>query len=95
MKNRRYIWERITSQATHGNESAVYQTIVELTGDRRVLIESHHGVITYGKEKIVVKVRYGTVAICGCALEMRHMTKEQLVIYGQIQSIALHRREKP
>ena len=94
MRKGRYIWERITPQPAHGTESAAYQTIVELVGYRRVLIENHLGVITYGKEKIIVKVKYGAVCICGCSLELTHMTKEQLVIFGTIQSVSLHRRER-
>ena len=94
MRKGRYIWEKITTPPSHGAESAAYQTIVELAGDRRVLIENHLGVITYGKEKIIVKVKYGAVCVCGCSLELTHMTKEQLVIFGTIQSISLHRRER-
>ena len=94
MRNGQYIWERIAGQPAHGTESAVYQPIIEVAGDRRVLIENHLGVITYGKEKIVVKMRYGSVSTCGCSLEIAHMTKEQLTIFGHIHSVALHRREK-
>jgi len=68
------------------------QPIIEIAGDRRVLIENHHGVAAYGSEKILVHVKYGSVCICGCNLEMLHMTKEQLVIYGRIDSVGLQRR---
>ncbi len=94
MSKGRYFWERITAQPTHGTDSTVYQTIIEVAGDRRILIENHLGVITYGQEKIIVKVNYGSVAICGCALEITHMSNEQLVIFGNIQSISLYRRER-
>lgn len=66
--------------------------VIEIAGDRRVLIENHQGVAAYGKEKILVHVKYGLVCICGCNLEMMHMTKEQLVIYGRIDSVGLQRR---
>jgi len=69
------------------------QPIVEIAGDRRVLIENHHGVAAYGSEKILVHVKFGSVCICGCNLEMMHMTKEQLVIYGRIDSVGLLRRQ--
>ena len=32
------------------------------------------------------------VCVCGCHLELIHMTKEQLVICGRIDSVALQRR---
>ncbi len=66
--------------------------IIEISGDRRVLIENHQGVAAYGREKILVHVKFGSVCICGCNLEMLRMTKEQLVICGRIDSVALQRR---
>lgn len=74
-------------------ESVPGQPIVEIAGDRRVLIENHLGVAAYGQEKILTKVKFGTVCICGCNLEIVHMTKDQLVIYGNIDFIKLQRRK--
>ncbi len=69
------------------------QPIVELAGDRRVLIENHFGVKAYGGEKIIVRVKYGWVSVCGCGLELQRMTKEQLIIRGRIDAIAIQRRK--
>lgn len=66
--------------------------VVELAGDGRVLIERHGGVTEYSRERIGVKVRYGTVCVCGCGLELTRMTREQLVISGRIDCIQIHRR---
>lgn len=68
------------------------QTIVELAGENRVLIENHNGVKAYSCEKIVVKVPYGFLSVCGCGLELQRMSRDQLVIRGKIESISLHRR---
>jgi len=68
------------------------QPIIEIAGDRRVLIENHQGVAAYGREKILVHVKFGSICICGCNLELMHMTKEQLVIHGRIDSVVLQRR---
>lgn len=68
--------------------------IIEITGDRRVLIENHFGVKAYGREKIIVKVKFGNVCICGCSLEVLRMTREQLVIRGRIDGVTLNRRGK-
>ena len=95
MRKQRCFWERITALPTHSTDSALYQTILEIAGDRRILIENHMGVITYGQEQIIVKVKYGSVSICGCSLEIAHMSKEQLVVLGNIQNILLQRREHP
>lgn len=87
------MWEQIKQQGAC-TDTSVFQTIVEILGDRRILIENHRGVVTYSKEKILVKVKYGTVSVCGRNLELTSMTKDQLVIFGNIQSVSLHRREQ-
>lgn len=69
------------------------ESLVELAGDRRVLIENHHGVCQYTPEKICVKLRWGMVAVSGRRLELTRMTTEQLVISGKIDEINLIRRD--
>lgn len=66
--------------------------IVEIAGDRRVLIERHGGVIEYGSQKISVRVPYGVICVIGCGLELTRMTKQQLIISGQIDCVQLQRR---
>ena len=66
--------------------------IVEIAGDRRVLIERHGGILEYGPDRIRVKVSYGTVCIAGCGLELIRMTHRQLVISGRVDSVCLQRR---
>ena len=66
--------------------------IVELAGDRRVLVENHLGVTEYSTERICVKVKYGLLCVCGCNMELARMAKDQLVITGQIGSVTIHRK---
>ena len=68
--------------------------VVELAGDRRVLIEGHCGVSEYSRERIGIKVAYGLVCITGCGLELARMTKERLVIRGRIDHVHIQRRCK-
>lgn len=68
------------------------QPIVEIAGTHRVLIENHLGICGYSREKIVVKVRFGAVVVCGQGLELLKMRKGQLVIRGQVDGVALQRR---
>jgi len=75
-----------------GSELVPGQPIVEIAGEHRVLIENHRGVAAYGREKILVKVKFGFICICGCNLEMIHMTNAQLVVSGRIDSVVLQRR---
>lgn len=88
---RKDLWERLDLPG----ESLPGQVLVEIAGDSRVLIEQHRGVREYSREKIGVKVRYGLVQVCGSGLELRCMTREQLVISGRIDSVTLKRRERP
>ena len=92
MGKRRYIWERLADGADLAAEPIPGQPIVEIAGDRRVLIENHFGVKEYSRERIAVKVKYGFVCVCGCNLELIRMTKEQLVISGRIDAVSIHRR---
>lgn len=89
----RSFWEQIIDQSILGSETVSRQPIVEISGDGRVLIENHQGVCAYGKDRILVNIKFGSVCILGCNLEMMHMTKDQLVIYGRINSVELHRRK--
>ena len=84
--------ERLAEESELAAEPLPGQSIVEMAGDRRVLIENHLGVKVYGREKIVVKVKFGCVCVSGCDLELLRMTREQLIIRGRIDGITLKRR---
>lgn len=82
------LWDRLDLPG----ESLPGQVVVEITGENRVLIEHHCGVREYSRERIGVKVKYGMLQVCGNCLELRCMTREQLVISGRIDCIVLKRR---
>lgn len=83
--------ERLTEEADLTAELLPGQSLIEIAGESRVLIENHFGVSAYSREKIVVKVKFGAVSVCGCSLEMMRMTKEQLIIRGRIDAVTLLR----
>lgn len=90
----RMFLERLAEEADIGSDSFPGQPIVEISGERRVLIENHLGIMGYSTERILVKVQFGCIVICGYGLELLHMSKEQLVIRGKIDGVALQRRGK-
>lgn len=92
MEKRRNFFYHMMEQSALGPESVPGQPIVEIAGEGRVLVENHLGVAAYGTERILIKVKFGFVCVCGCNLEMIHMTEAQLVVCGQIDSVALQRR---
>ena len=94
MKEKRNLLQRLAEGVDLPGEPLPGQPIAEIAGDRRVLIENHHGVKEYTREKICINVKFGQLSVCGCGLELSLMTREQLVISGRIDSITLHRREK-
>lgn len=93
MKNRGWM-QRLAEEMDMAQEPIPGLPLVEICGERRVLIENHTGVRSYGREQICVGVSYGEVAVRGCGLELARMTKEQLVICGHIESISLIRRNR-
>lgn len=68
------------------------QPVVEILGDNRVLIEKHRGVWQYSCRCVSVGTAFGSVSVCGTGLELMHMSKEQLVIFGKIDSVTVCRK---
>lgn len=85
--------QRLADSAELAETPLLGVPIIEIAGERRVLIENHCGVKAYGRESVLVKVHFGCVRVCGCNLEIQRMTKEQLIIYGKIDSVTLLRRD--
>ncbi len=89
MKQRRHVLERFSGLSVAPLPGV---PVVELAGERRVLIENHMGITEYGTEKICVQVKYGYICICGMSMVLTRISKEQLVICGHIDSVTLVRR---
>ena len=83
--------ERIVTAADLQDESVPGIPLVEIAGDRRVLIEHHCGVTQYGRCRISVRVKFGSIIIAGAGLELTRMTGSQLIITGRIDGVQLER----
>lgn len=94
MKMEKNLWEQLSGRADLPDEVFPGQPLIEIVSNKRILIECHQGVQEYGTDQICVKVSYGTVQICGKNLHLKCMTKQNLIISGCIQSVALHGRNK-
>ena len=88
-------WESISRQTNLSDEVFPGQSLVEIIGDQRVLVENHRGIAEYGQEKICVKVKMGIVEIRGNDLQVQCISRECLVITGSIHDVALNRRTIP
>lgn len=91
MKRHTNFLERLMDGADLPGEPLPGQPLVEVAGDRRVLVENHSGVTEYGRERIKIRVKYGELCVCGCNLEMIRMTRQQLIITGRIDGVHLVR----
>ena len=92
MQRNKHLMQRIADAADLGSETLPGVPVIEIAGERRVIIEGHRGVTGYSRTKICVRLSYGHAAVCGQELELSCMTRQQLVISGQIDCVQLERR---
>ena len=67
--------------------------LIEIVSNNRVLIENHHGVFSYTKNEITIRVSSGVAIIYGEELTLIHLTKGRMIIAGTIKSIQLNEME--
>lgn len=87
MNRKEEIFYRLAYAADLLEEPIPGESLVEIIGTHRVLIENHRGVFEYGENLVRIKVKKGSVGIHGCHLELSRMSKGQLVISGNVTSI--------
>lgn len=86
--------DRIAVAADIQDEPLPGLPLVEIAGDRRVLIENHNGVLQYEPCCIRIKVKFGEICVSGECLTLARMMKGQLIIHGKIDGLKLERRGK-
>lgn len=93
MKGQKTLLRQFAAGKEYLSQSMAGVPIVEIAGDGRVLIENHQGVTEYSRNQISAKTGFGSVCVCGQQLDLRFMSKQQLVICGRIDSVTLCRRK--
>lgn len=83
--------DRLSGAADMTDEPLPGVPLVEIAGERRVLIEHHCGVSAYGPEQIRVRVKFGQICICGSGLVLTRMIKGQLIVSGRIDCVQIVR----
>lgn len=81
---------RIASDELIG-ESLPKRPIIELCGDSRLYIERHLGIYDYSDIEIHIGVCFGKIIARGGNLRLASMSRESLVITGQINCVELVR----
>ena len=84
--------ERLALKAQMEEELLPGQSVVELLGDSRVLVEQHKGVTVFGGEQICIRLKFGILQICGSQLQVEKMSSDFLVVTGKIDSLKILRR---
>ena len=49
--------------------------LVEVCNSKRILIENHQGVVAYQSNEIIIKVRNGSICVCGDQLRLIRMSR--------------------
>lgn len=65
------------------------QSLIEIYGDSRVLIECHRGLLRYSNTEVVVSLKRGFSVISGANLTVAMMNKSRIVICGSIGNVEL------
>ena len=65
--------------------------LVEICGRSRVLIENYNSVQGYTEQQIIIKVCFGSIRIQGNKMKIRKLSKEKMVVSGEIDAVVLHR----
>lgn len=90
--DRRKFFDKMARAVDLSTEPIPGKPLVEIVGDRSVLIENHCGVISYSAQCICVKTKQGCICISGSDLVLTRMSKEQLRVCGFIQGVELRGR---
>lgn len=91
MEEKKGLLQRLLESGGLEEETIPGQSVVELLGDNRVLVENHRRIIEYDLTRICLQLNFGTIVIVGCNLRLRAMTGRKLLITGKIQQIELCR----
>lgn len=87
------VFERVARAMDLSNEPEPGKPLVEIVGNRSVLIENHNGVLSYSREQVTIKTKMGCICIFGEGLVLTKMSREQLRVCGNIFSVELGRRK--
>lgn len=72
-------------------DTVAAKPLIEIYNYTRVLIENHCGILCYAREKVQIRMRHGSLCVCGENLELKRISREQLVVTGAIHGVSLQR----
>lgn len=63
--------------------------LVEIVGQKRIVVENHCGVCYYGDDRVLIKTHNGYIEIIGGELHLRCISREHLCITGALDAVKL------
>lgn len=83
-------WKQMGSWlAEQSRQLAPGQTLLEIAGKNRIVVEYHRGILCYGTEEILLGASFGQIRIQGSNLQLGCMSREQLCVTGCIDLVEL------
>jgi len=79
--------ERVLELLEIPKEAVLREPYIELSGDSRISVENHKGVIEYSRECIKLAGGKYIIKITGAALVIKNMTGYQIIISGRISAV--------
>lgn len=67
---------------------------VTMTGNERVHVEQHKGLIAYQPEEVVFRVAAGRLTVTGKELRFRRYTSGEAILTGHVDGVAIAGGEK-
>lgn len=62
---------------------------ITMTGNYSLMVENHKGIIDYDLHRVRIKIGGGWLEITGSGLMLQTMSREELVIEGEIKALNL------
>ena len=94
MGRKKELLRRVTEQLNLPDEATNSLPLIEIAGDKRVLVENYSCIKRYCTTNVEILVDFGLFSVSGRSLEILRMRRDQLVIQGQIENIVLRRGER-
>ena len=66
--------------------------VIELTGDRAVMLGQHGGIVSYSDVEVRIAVNIGFVTVCGSELIIRVMNRQKIILCGKITEVRIERQ---
>ena len=80
-------WKEFAQGLAVDHPALVQKTLIEVWDCHRVLVEYHCGIIHYGTERIAIAATFGMIQIEGMELHLCCMSRDAMVISGEIRLI--------